>query len=210
MRAGSSLGVILHGKDGIGGRANAFHGPVVEIDMGDLHVGGEGFPISGKAVVLRGDGNPSAAEILDWLVSTAMPEFQFEGLPAKGVGKDLMAETNAEDRFFPNEFPDLGMDIVECFRVTGSVGQEDSIRIKFEDLAGGGASTHHLDFKTVLTELPQDVVFHSEVIGDDAAKRFRKWVVVVFLPMGGLGDSPPAGLFFPSEGLGGGDFLDKV
>ena len=54
-------------------------------------------------MILRRDRNFAGAEILDRLIPAAMPEFQFECLSAKGESENLMAETNAEDRFFADQ-----------------------------------------------------------------------------------------------------------
>ncbi len=54
--------------------------------------------IHGETVVLRGDGDLAGGEVLDGLIAAVMAEFEFEGLPAKGVAEDLVAEADAEDR----------------------------------------------------------------------------------------------------------------
>ena len=52
MRAGCSLRVILDREDRVRSGTNALNCLVIEIYMGDFHIGREGVPISSKAVIL--------------------------------------------------------------------------------------------------------------------------------------------------------------
>ena len=54
--------------------------------------------VHGKTVVLRGDFHPAGFQILDRLVGAAMAELQLEGLSAKRLAENLVAEANPENR----------------------------------------------------------------------------------------------------------------
>ena len=91
--------MILNAEDRFVPVAHAFDGAVVEIDMGDLDVGGQGGGIDGEAVVLGGDGHFATAKVLHRLVAAAMAEFELEGLSAECVPENLVTEANGKDGF---------------------------------------------------------------------------------------------------------------
>src|SRR5436190_17539670 len=84
VRAGRSFGMILHTEDRKLFVSHAFHGSIVEIDVCHFDLFWQRLWINRKPVVLRGDCHFSRSQILDWLVTAAMPEFEFEGPAATG------------------------------------------------------------------------------------------------------------------------------
>ena len=150
--AGGGFGVVLDAEDRVGFVAHAFDRLVVEVDVGDFDFGRERIGVDREAVVLRSDGNLSGAEVLDRLVAAAVAEFQFEGAAAVGVGEELVAEADAEDRFFADELAEFAVDVAERGRVAGAVGEEDAVGIFGEDFGGAGGGVHHFDFEARLAQ----------------------------------------------------------
>ena len=99
---------------------------------------GQRIGIDGEAVVLGGDGDFAGAQILDRLVAAAVAELQLEGRAAEGVGEDLVAEADAEDRELADESRDFLVDVAEGGGIAGAVGEEDAVRIFRQHLGGGG------------------------------------------------------------------------
>ena len=197
--------------------AHAFDGAVVEVDVGDLDVGGEAGGIDGEAVVLAGDGDLAGAEVFDGLGAAAVAEFEFEGFAAEGVAEDLVAEADGEDGGFAHELVDFLVDVTERGGISGAVGEEDAVGIAGEDVGGFGGGGHDVDVEAILAEAAEDVLFDAEVVGDDAVFGGGELAEDAFGAaegvLGGVGDVPLAafGVFgVPSVGFGGGDFLDEV
>lgn len=66
--------MVLDGEDRVLRRAGAFHGLVVQVDVRNLGVGGEVFPIGGEAVVLGRDFDLASAQVLHGLVAATVTE----------------------------------------------------------------------------------------------------------------------------------------
>src|SRR3954447_13480984 len=99
VRAGCSFGMILHTEDRKLFVSHSFHGSIVEIDVCHFDVFWQRLGIDRKPVVLRGNCHFSRPQILDWLVTAAMPKLEFEGPAAKGKTEYLMTKADAEDGF---------------------------------------------------------------------------------------------------------------
>jgi catechol-2,3-dioxygenase len=92
--------VVLHAKDwGIGG-PQSFYRLVIQIDVGDLDIGGQAIGVDGEPVILARDGDASGPQVFDRLVAAAVAKLQFEGFPAEGVAEHLVSEADGEDWFF--------------------------------------------------------------------------------------------------------------
>ena len=113
VRAGAGLGVVLDGRAGDVAQHQALDGAVVEVEVGQLGDAEVGLPadrlvaldprlaaraLDGEAVVLRGDVDPAAGQVLDRVVGAAMAEGQLVGLQADRAAEQLVAEADAEDR----------------------------------------------------------------------------------------------------------------
>ena len=84
MRAGRGFRMILHREDRKFFVANAFHGSVVQIDVGDFEIrrsrdGGSVAP-ERETVVLGGDKYLTSRNIADRVVPTAVSIGEFDGL----------------------------------------------------------------------------------------------------------------------------------
>ena len=107
----SSFRVMLHGENRVLGAADAFDRMVVEINMSDFSVIGQGGIIGGKTMVLRCNGNLAGAKIFNRVVSSAVSEFQFESPSTKAMREDLVAQTNTEDGLLADQLFDFFMNV---------------------------------------------------------------------------------------------------
>lgn len=208
--AGGGFGVVLHGEDGAVLEAQSFDGLVVEVDLGDDGaVFFEFFFGGGEAVVLGGDGDFSSFEVFDGLVTAAVPEFEFEGFGAEGVGDDLMPEANAKGGVMLDECFDGGVGVSYCGGIAGSVGKEESLWVEFADGLGRGIGGEDVDVEAVLLEAAIDRVFGAEVEGGDFEALLGDGGGVDV----GTDDGEGIAGFIaggPVVGGGGGDFFDEV
>ena len=119
-------------------------------------------------MVLRGDLDPAGFEVFHRLVAAAVAELQLEGLPAKGLAKNLVAETYPEDRQAGfHQVAHCLHGVAQCRRVARAIGEENARRFVLQRLCSGGRRRHHLNLEPVLPEPAQNVVFHSVIVGDD-------------------------------------------
>ena len=167
IRSRGGFGVMLDRKDGVFGRAGAFHGAVIQVDVRDLGVGGEIFAIGGKAMVLGCDFDFAGAQILHGLIAAAVTELEFVGLSAAGVGQQLVPETDSKERSAADEFTNFGVDIVKGGGVAGTIGKKDAVGIHGENVFRRSGGGHHGDVEAFLAEAAQDVALDAEIVGDD-------------------------------------------
>ena len=67
--------------------------------MGNACIGGQGVGIDGETVVLAGNDDFAAVQILYWVVGTVMAEAHFQGFCTDGEADQLVSQANAENRF---------------------------------------------------------------------------------------------------------------
>src|ERR1043166_8699149 len=107
-------------------------------------------------------------QIFDGLISAAMAKFQFESRPAQGQPKNLVSETNSENRQpCANQLAHRLDRITECRRISRSIGKENAGGFVGKGLSRWRCSRQHLNLKAVLAQSPQDIVLHSKIVSDD-------------------------------------------
>ena len=78
---------------------------VVEVEVRQFDVlVFEGVHIDAEAVVLAGDFDLAGSEILDGVVGAPVTKLELVGLGAEGERQNLVAQTDAEDRDFAEQF----------------------------------------------------------------------------------------------------------
>ena len=78
--------MILHAEGEITRVTQPFDRPVVQVQMGDLHVVRERLRVDREPVVLTRDLDLSRGELLDRMVGTAVPELELVGGAAAVAG----------------------------------------------------------------------------------------------------------------------------
>ena len=96
--------MILHRKDRQLAMRQAFDRVVVQIQMRDFGRAFERIRVDREAVVLRGDLDLACGEIHHRLVAAMVAELELVSFAAEREAHDLMAETDAENRFFTDQF----------------------------------------------------------------------------------------------------------
>lgn len=96
-----------------------------------------------------------------------MAKFEFVGFCARGEAEDLVAEADAENRFF--QFHGFANDVVERREdggVAGAVGDEDAVEFDsgFDEIVAPWDAD---DREIAGEEISDDVVFHAAVDADD-------------------------------------------
>ena len=99
LRAGAGFGVALEAEHGFVGQLDALQGIVKQGFVGNPCVGGQGVGIDGEAVVLAGDDDFAAVQILHGVVCAVVAEVHFQSFCTDGEADELVSQTDAEDGF---------------------------------------------------------------------------------------------------------------
>src|SRR2546429_7629653 len=88
-------------------------------------------------MVVRGDLDLTCREVLDRLIAAPVTKFQFVRRSSKCFTKKLMAEADAENRFFGgHESLDLVYNGSHCGGGSRAVWKENNVRVGREDTVG--------------------------------------------------------------------------
>ena len=119
--AGAGLGVVLDAECGQVSAAQALHGVVVEVDVGDV---GTGYGAVGhtEVVVLAGDLHRSGGQVAHRVVAAVVAEGELVGLPAQRRGQELVAQADAEDRHLAQKSRDGVHRASHRVGIAGTVG----------------------------------------------------------------------------------------
>ena len=91
-------------------------------------------------------------------------------LRAERQPEQLMAEADAENRTFAEQTLDRGDRVADRGGITGTVGQEDAVRIVPEDLLGASVCRHRGHPATGVDQAAEDVALGAVVDGDDVKR----------------------------------------
>ena len=216
--AGAGLRVILHAEDRAVGQAQPFHRAVVEVAVGDLHVGGQRILLDRVVMVLRGDLHVGRAYVAHRLVAAVVPKLELIGAAAQRQTDNLVAQTDAKGGDAGGEqAADRGRGIGHARRVAGAVAEEDAVWVERKYILGGGVGRDDGHAQAVAGQPAQDVVLDAEVIGDDQGGildrglgRAQRGRAFLHVATGGNGSPLHACAIHPVIGLLAGDFLDQV
>ena len=131
-------------------------------------IGGQGFFVGCKAVILAGDINFFSREILHRMIRAVMTEFHFHGSAAGRECEQLMAETNAKNgNVVTDNFGNCGNRVVARLRIARTVGKKYAIGLQRDRRLCGCFGRQHGNAATALSQHAQNIVLHAIVVGDD-------------------------------------------
>jgi len=84
-----------------------------------------------KSMILSSYLYLTCLKVLYRLICSSVSKFQFIGIKSKSTSQDLMAKTYSENWLFTYQFFNLFDRIGHAGRIPWSVGEKNSIRIKF-------------------------------------------------------------------------------
>jgi hypothetical protein len=163
--AGRSLRMELRGENRQRAVAEAFERSVVQVPVSGLDLRRKRPFVHGEAMILRRDRDRRRPQVRHRVVCAAVAELQLEGLPAKRETKKLMPEADPEDRLLVEETLDRADLRSERGRIAGAVGEEDAVRLRFEDRAGRGGRRKDGYAAARSVQQPHDVALHPVIHG---------------------------------------------
>src|SRR5581483_11656174 len=182
VRPWCRLGVVLHGDHGLAPVPEAFQRLIIQIDVRVFDIVlAQRVGIDGEAMILRGDLDAAAAQILDRMIAAAMSELQLVRPAAERESEQLMAEADAEERNLADELADVLLRVGDRFRIARSVGEQDAVELRVENRARIGLRGEDGDVAILPRELAEDVALHAEVVHRDAALRTGRVFIEVVL-----------------------------
>ena len=146
---------------------HACHRVVVEVEVRDLEVLGNGRAVHRVGVVLGADLHPARGLVAHRVVRTVVAEGHLEGLRPEHDREDLVAEADAEDRLHLHQLTGRLDDARHGGRVARPVRQEDPVGLQREDLGRGRRAGHDRHVEADVHQAAQDVPLHARVDGDD-------------------------------------------
>ena len=102
------------------------------------------------------------------------------------------------------------MNITECSRVAWAIGKKNAIGSLSENAGCRSAGIDEFDFEARLPKRAENIVFDSEVVGDDAILDLGELNIVRLLIGGHTRNRPKAGLAFPDVVFLGGNLFDEI
>src|SRR6266705_306479 len=128
VRSRARFGVPLETERGPVGARRALQAPVKKRDVGASQVRRERGRIDREAVVLAGDDDRAALQVLHRVVGAVMSELHLHGLGSGGEAHQLMAEADPEGRYpGVDDFADRADRVVAGLGVARTVGQEHPV-----------------------------------------------------------------------------------
>src|SRR5262245_63618955 len=157
-------------------------------------------------MILRRNFHAARFEVFHRLIRAAVTELQLERFPAERESENLVTETDAENGDATSNQVTHRLDrVIKSSGITLPVRKENPCGLVFQRFIRGSRGGHHAHFEAVLAQSAEDVVLHSEVVGDNWNVRRRKGVPRVarigcFWPMDQLEIRALLILLVPSEG----------
>src|SRR5712691_1909172 len=139
MGPGGGLGMKLRRQDWQCAMAEPFERAVVQVAVGLLDLGAEGFPIDRETVILRRNRDLAGSQVAHRMVRSAVTELQLEGFSSQGEAEQLMAEADPENRPRADQLLQRMDRARQRGRIPGAIGEEDPVRLESEDLFRRGA-----------------------------------------------------------------------
>ena len=175
LRAGAGFGVALEAEHGLVGQLDALQSVVEQGFVGNPCVSGQGVGIDGEAVVLAGDDDFAAVQVLHGVVCAVVAEVHFQGFCTDGEADELVSQADAEDGFAACHQFLYGFDGVGTrLGVAGAVGQEYAVRIERQHLFRAGLGGDDGQAAAALGEHTQDVGFYAEIVSDNVERLFGR------------------------------------
>ena len=119
-------------------------------------------------MVLGSDLDHAGKQVHDGLVAAVVAVGQLLDLGTCSLADHLVAEANAEDGNLAQELLGAARGLRELARVTGTVGEEDAVRVLGEDLLRRGVPGHDVHVNPHADDAAQDAELLTAVEGGDA------------------------------------------
>src|SRR6266705_263586 len=168
VRPGARFGMPLKAKRRSIGACESLQAAVEERNVGGLEVRRKRVRVDREAVVLAGDDDRSALQILHRRVGAVMPELHLQGFRARGKTHELVAEADPESRNpGVDDFADRADCVVAGLRVARTVRQEHSVGLERDGIRCRRLRGKYRDPTAALYEHAQYVALDAVVVRDD-------------------------------------------
>ena len=110
--------------------------------------------------------DPSGIQFQYRMVPAVMSEFQFADPCTVCEGKNLMSQTDSQDRTAPGQLPDGPHRLRHHFRIAGSVGDQHPVRRQCIDLRSRGIPGNNTHPASSFQQIPHNAFLHAAVDQD--------------------------------------------
>ena len=169
----------LHGGDGQRAVSEAFVGSVVEVRHRRFEIARKRMRVDGVSVIVRRDQHVARDQILDRLIAATVTVRELVGARTARERKQLMAETDAEQRLASDQIAQRDDRLVQVGRIAGPRRDEDRVGIAFEQFFFGGVVRHDRHLTAERGQFAQDRAFDAAVDQRDARTAARAFDVAL-------------------------------
>src|SRR6266545_4538960 len=172
VRPGARFGMSLEAERRPIGVCEALQAAVEERNVGGLEVRRERVRVDCEAVVLAGNDDRSAVQVLHRVVGPVMPEFHLHGLRAGGEPHELVAEADPEGRKpGADDFADRADGVIAGLGIARTVRQKHPVGLEREGFRRRRLRGKDRDPTAALDEQAQYVVLYAVVVRDNLKAR---------------------------------------
>src|ERR1017187_1271375 len=123
--------------------------------------------IDGKIVVMCGDFDLSARQLLHRMIPAMVAELQLEGLASQSNARELMPQTNPEDWLPSHQPPNIVDRVSTRLRIAWPVRQEHAVWLQRQYVLRRRLRRDHRHLAAISAQFAQDVLLDAEVVGND-------------------------------------------
>lgn len=164
------LGVELGAEDGTSLVDHTLVARIVQVDEVGLPVGRQGGGINSITVVLAGDVAAASSGVQCRDVVSTVTILELDGTSTVGQSQELVTQTDTEDGHLGglHQATEVVDGVLAVSRVTGAVGDEDTIKV-VSDLVDGVVEGEHSDTGSTADQATQNVLLDTAVDHSDVA-----------------------------------------
>src|ERR1700687_558832 len=122
--------------------------------------------IDREVMVMRGDLDLAAGELLYGMIPAVVAEFQLEGLASERYAGELMSQANSENRLPSHQSPNVVDRIRAGLGIARPVRQEHSVGLQGQHVLRRRLRRDYRHLATFSPQFAQNVLLDAEVVGD--------------------------------------------
>src|SRR6187401_2752804 len=101
------------------------------------------------------------------MVSAMVAELQFVCASAESQPHDLVPETDSKNRFLSHQLPHVPDGVIDSLRISRPIRKKYPVGLQLQDILSARLRRNDGDARSTVDQIPQDVRFDSEIIGND-------------------------------------------
>src|ERR1700675_4765998 len=122
-------------------------------------------------MIVRGDLDLAAGQLLHRMISAVVTEFQLEGLPSERDARELMSQANSEDRLASHQAPNVVDRVGAGLGIAWAIREEYAVGLQGQHVLRRGLRRDDRHLTAFSPQFAQYVLLDAEVVGDHVEAR---------------------------------------